>query len=215
MQHDIIKLCADSLRTFSDKKYGIKLKAAHAHELVSIFFGYKSKNSMLADTTYPLSNLQQAKFIIFDPTPCNTGFANQRLKDFQYNYLNAFHLAECFRSTIRAEKWASEKIYLSFREVAIYIAEQHLYQRLKMLGINSSSIEWNIDGDISCWDNNLNGALLTADVTYYTNNGESYRYSKYAIHLPRIAANLGYGEPKVNETRYSGGASKINFSEIK
>lgn len=210
MQH-ITKICADSMRSFTLNSYGIKLKAAHAHELVAVFFGYQSKNAMLADPLRPLTNLRQAEFIIFDPTPANTGFADQRLKDFQYKYLNAFHLADCFRATLRAEKEFSAKIYLSFREVAIHIAEQRLHQRLRMFGINPASIERDINADMY-WSNN-GDALLTADVGYFTDAGERLKDSKYTIHLPRIAANLGYGTPRVEETRYSGHARKAGFHE--
>ena len=49
MQHDIPKLCADSLRSFLSDNHGIKLKSGHAHEIVAAFFGYKSKISLLAD----------------------------------------------------------------------------------------------------------------------------------------------------------------------
>lgn len=144
----ITKLCADSLRSFTLKNYGTKLKAAHAHELIAIFLGYKSKNMMLADSVRSLNNLQQAQFIVFDPSPQNTGFTDQRLKEFGYKYLNAFQLADCFRSTLRNEELTMSKIYVSFREVAIQIAEQYLQQRLSMLGIGDSSIEWQIDGHI-------------------------------------------------------------------
>lgn len=210
MQH-ITKRCADSLRAFTNDNYGIKLKAAHAHELVAAFFGYKSKNAMLADTLHPLSNLSQAEFIIFDPTPCNTGFVDQRLKDFKYDYLNAFHLADSFYTAIRTEKRLSKKVYVSFREVALHIAEQRLHQRLKMLRINPSSIDWDIDGDMGWWENN-GDALLTAEVRYRTKTGELLRDSKYTIHLPPVAANLGYGTPKVDETRYSGQFRNPDFN---
>ena len=64
MQQNISKLCADSLRTLVKKKYGVKLKAAHAHELAAAYFGYSSKNAMLADTKYPITNLAQAEIIV-------------------------------------------------------------------------------------------------------------------------------------------------------
>ena len=205
MQH-ITKLCADSLRSFTNDTYDIKLKASHAHELVAAFLGYKSKAALLADTKHPIGNLQQAEFIVFDPS--TTDYANQRYQDFQYGHPTAYQLADCFRSTIRAEKELSEKIYLSFREVAIHIAEQYLNQRLKMWRINPSSIDWNIDGSMYCWADN-GDARLTAEVNYITDEGERLRDSTYAIYLPRVAANLGYGTPKVEEIRYSGLARKI------
>lgn len=209
----ITKLCADSLRSFTQEKYGIKLKAAHAHELVAIFFGYKSKNAMLADTICPIENLEKAEFIVFDPSPQNTGFTDQRLKEFGYKYLNAFHLADCFYSTLRKEKLTKSKINVSLRDVAIKIGDQWLHQRLGMLGIKPNSMKWDIDGDMLYWGDN-GKAVLEARVGYETITGERHRYSKYKIHLPRIAANLGYNDAQVEETTYSGDAAIYSDEEL-
>ena len=76
--HDITKICADRLRTFS-KNHGIKLKASHAHELVAAFFGYQSRAALLADTQCPMKNLTQANIII-EPS---IAFSEQRRKDLE------------------------------------------------------------------------------------------------------------------------------------
>lgn len=204
----ITKLCADSLRTFTDDTYGIKLKASHAHEIVAALFGYKSRAALLADTTLPLSQLPRAEFIIHDPTPCNTGFVDQRLKDFGYS-MNAFHLADHFRTTLGAETWIKDKLYLSFREVAIHVAEQRLNRQLKMLGVSRDAFGLDVDGNMLCWAEN-GDAILTADATYFTDNNEKLRYSSYSITIPRSSANLGYGEPsKVEEVLYAGQARRL------
>ena len=209
----VTKLCADSLRSFTLENYGIKLKAAHAHELVAMFLGYKSKNAMLADTIRPLENLKKAEFIVFDPSPQNSGYIDQKLKDFGYQCLHAFHLTDCFYSTLRNEKLIKSKIQVSLREVAIQIGEQCLNQRLNALIIGSNSMEWDIDGDMLYWTDK-GEALLEARVGYETSTGERYRYSKYKIHLRRIAANLGYGDPQIEETTYSGDAAKYSDEEL-
>src|SRR5690606_7907540 len=64
---DLPKFCADSLRTTFLDQYNFKLKATHAHELVAAFFGYKTKNSLLADSQYPISKLDQAEFVVMIP----------------------------------------------------------------------------------------------------------------------------------------------------
>lgn len=79
MQHDITKLCADSLRAVTLDKYGVKLKPTHAHELGAAFFGYPSKNTMLADTKYPISNLHLAKIVVMAPDD----LIDQRRKDLE------------------------------------------------------------------------------------------------------------------------------------
>lgn len=219
MSDDITKLCADSLRAFAENKYGVKLKSSHAHELVAGFFGYKSKAALLADSQHPLSNLRQAEFIVFDPS--TTDFVSQRLLDFGYGHRlfdfgygepKAYPLADCFRATLKAEKWFAEKNFLTFREVAIHIAEQRLHQRLKMLGINPASFEWNIDGNMMYW-RDKGVAYLEAGVSYPTNSSEPLWYSKYTIHVSRVAVNIGYGNPEVVEHLFSGEARKNAFHE--
>lgn len=208
MQQDITKLCADNLRTFTNDKFGIKLKASHAHELVAAFFGYKSRAALLADAEHSLDNLREAEFIIFDAS--TTDFANQRLKDFQYGSLNAHQLAECFYSTLLAEKWLLGKVHPSFRDLAIHIAEQRQDQKMAMWRMNPP-MKWDIKENLQ-WENN-GDAVLTADVGYLANDDERLRDSKYVIRLPRVAANLGYGTPDIHETRYSGNFRKEDFPE--
>lgn len=208
MQQDITKLCADNLRTFTNDNFGIKLKASHAHELVAVFFGYKSRAALLTDTHHPLDNLRQAEFIIFDPS--TTDFANQRLKDFQYDNLNAHQLAECFYSTLLAEKWLLERVHPSFRDLAIHIAEQRQDQKMAMWRMNPP-MKWDIKEDLQ-WDSNED-AVLTADVGYRANTGERLRDSKYVVRLKLVSANLGYKIDDIHETRYTGNFRKEGFPE--
>ncbi len=211
MQQNITKLCADSLRAFTNDKFGEKLQASHAHELVAALLGYKSRAALLADTEHPLTNLNKAEFFIFDPTPCNTGFVTQRLVDFGYGSFTAFQLADCFYATLRAEKWFADKLHLNFRELTLHIAEQRQDQKLGMFNI-TPAIQWDINEDMRWGDDG--DPVMTADVGYRTDSGERLRDSKYVIHLPRIAANLGYGTPRIEETRYTGGARKSDFPEF-
>ncbi len=208
MQQDITKLCADNLRTFTNDNFGLKLKATHAHELVAAFFGYKSRAALLADTQHPLDNLRQAEFIIFDTSTIN--FVNQRLRDFQYDNLNVHQLAECFYSTLLAEKWLLDRVYPGFRDLAIHIAEQRQEQRLGMFRMNPP-MKWDIKEDLQ-WGSN-GDALLTANVGYHADTGERLRDSKYVIHLKRVSANLGYTIDDIHETRYSGNFRKEDFPE--
>ena len=75
MKRDISKLCADSLRTLANEEYGTKLKSAHAHELVAAYFGYRSRNALLADKNHPISALAQAQFLVTVP---DEFFSNRR-----------------------------------------------------------------------------------------------------------------------------------------
>lgn len=210
MQQDITKLCANSLRSYTDKTFGEKLKASHAHELVAAFLGYKSKAALLADTELPLANLHKSDFFIFDPTPSNTEFIRQRIIDFGYGSFTAFQLADCFYATLRAEKWFAEKLHLNFRELTNHIAEDRQDQKMAMWRMQPV-MKWDIREDMRWADDGE--PYMTADVGYFTDAGQRLRDSKYTIRLKRVSANLGYKLENIEETRYSGDFRKEDFSE--
>ncbi|MES9866352.1 MAG: hypothetical protein ABW157_13515 [Candidatus Thiodiazotropha sp. LLP2] len=66
MSTDLSKLCADYLRTAYTATSSQKLKATHARELVAAFFGYKSHAALIAETAYPLDNLEEAYIFVPD-----------------------------------------------------------------------------------------------------------------------------------------------------
>jgi hypothetical protein len=66
MSIDLSKLCADFLRQNYASQSTNKLKASHARELVAAFFGYKTHAALMAEKTYPLSQLQDAFIFIPD-----------------------------------------------------------------------------------------------------------------------------------------------------
>ena len=114
MQPDISKICADSLRTFSNEKYDIKLKPAHAHELVAAFFGYPTKNSMLADTKYPITNLAQAEIIVMIPDD-DIDQRRKNLQGLSSELPDSYTLGEAvYDSLFSVEWWASP--YPPFRD---------------------------------------------------------------------------------------------------
>ena len=104
MRREISKLCADSLRTLASEKYGTKLKSAHAHELVAAYFGYRSKNALLADEYYPISALAQAEIVVTMPDE----FFNKRrmgLQELSSDLLDNSILYEAIRSVLVANEW--------------------------------------------------------------------------------------------------------------
>lgn len=208
MQHDITKLCADSLRTYLNNDHSIKLKSGHAHEIVATFFGYKSRIAMLSDKKHPPSNLDHAEFILLNPP---IPFVDQRLKSLEglSPDLPPSHiLAEGVYPVITGDKDLLDKIWPTFRDLATFLAEE----RLRRFKIDLASIKWEMDVNVEHKDD---GALLTVDVGYRTDAGEHLKDSQYSIHLPRVAANLGYGTPRVDETRYTGGSRIMGFPENK
>ena len=126
MNKDISKNCADSLRTFTKEKYNIKLKAAHAHELVAAYFGYSSKNAMLADTKYPISNLGQAEIVVMMPD----SFIDQRrnnLQDLSPELPDSYTLGEAIYTALFSDEWWKSQYppFRSFEKLAKYLVENN------------------------------------------------------------------------------------------
>ena len=192
MKHGTNKLCADSLRSYLSDKLGIKLKSGHAHEIVAAFFGYKSHIAMLADKKYPIDSLAEAEFILLDPPIHSIGQRLRSLQDLPPDLPPSQILAEIVFSVL--------------------VAKQRLHQRLSAFFKKGlPTIKWEMGVNIEHKDD---GVLLTVDVGYRTDAKERLRDSKYVIHLPRMAANLGYGTPIIDETRYSGATRKYSDEEL-
>ena len=200
MQHDIPKLCADSLRSFLSDNHGIKLKSGHAHEIVAAFFGYKSKISLLADEIYPLAKLDQAEFILLNPP---VSFVDQRIQNLEGlapDFPPSYILAEGVYSVITNDKGFLEKIQPSFNDLAIAFAKDRLQQHIGHLGLKPTP-HWIIDVTS---DTTEALALFTVSFNYSTADGKQSRYSKIDIKFPRVAGNIGYGVPEIVPTFYSG-----------
>lgn len=208
MKHDITKTCADSLRSYLNDKHSIKLKSGHAHEIVAAFFGYKSKIALLADKQYPLSNLEKAEFIFLNPP---TPFVDQRLEsleDLPPELPPSYILAEGVYPPLVAEKWILGKIQPTFRDLALILAEERLAQHMKPLGINPKTLQWITDVGINTTETDV---LLTVTFDSAMALGKLSRYCKVDIRLLRIAGNIGYGEPDIMPTFYSGQMHDADF----
>ena len=204
MQHEIFKLCADSLRTFSKEKYDIKLKAAHAHELVAAFFGYKSKNAMLADTKYPISNLGQAEIIVMIPDY----FVDQRRKNLQglsSELPDNYTLGEAVYASLFSDEWWASQYppFRSFEKLAKFLVENNdayqnvfkFYRDIPMHHI----VEVKDEED---------GVTLTVLHSHRTSSGEMIGVGETTINLPRIAGHIGYGKPQVSVEQWTGSAKR-------
>lgn len=207
-QHDITKICADSLRSFLNDKHGIKLGASHAHELVAAFLGYQSRAAMLADTKCPIANLEEAEFILLNPP---TPFVDQRLKSLEGlspDLPSSAILAEGVYAPIVAEKRFLDKIWPTFHDLAITLAEDRGHEKLRMLGINPKDMNWITDVGMETTEA---AVMMTVTFDYSTNKGERFRQSKVEIKLPRIAGNIGYGKSEDVPAFYSGQARDPDF----
>jgi hypothetical protein len=204
MQHEIFKLCADSLRTFSKEKYDSKLKAAHAHELVAAFVGYKSKNAMLADTKYPISNLGRAEIIVMTPDD----FIDQRrkfLRGLSSELPDNYTLGEAVYASLFSDEWWASPYppFKSFEKLAKLLIENNdAYHNVFMFyrDVPMHHVVEVMDEE--------DGVTLTVLHSHRTPTGEMLGVGKTTIKLQRVAGRVGYSKPQVSVEQWTGGAQR-------
>jgi len=118
----ITKLCADSLRLFTQNKFGIELISSHSHELVAAYFGYSSRAALLAETKAPINNLRQAEFIVLTPTDKITERRNH-LNDLPRNLPE--NLAEGIYLPLYNEQLILRSIWPTLEELGKALADEH------------------------------------------------------------------------------------------
>ncbi len=203
MQQDIIKLCADSLRSFTLDKYGIKLKAAHAHELTAAYFGYPSKNAMLVDTLYPMSDLNQAKIIVMAPD----AFIDERRKQLEGlspELPDSYTLGEgVYAPLFSKAQWASAfPPFRSFMSLVKFMAEERgLIESGNLYGVPRHHI-LDVKDINEC-------ALLTVKHAYKAENGNMHVDAVTKVELPRIAGRIGYGLAHISDERGTGSVREV------
>lgn len=203
MQHDITKLCADSLRATTLEKYGVKLKPTHAHELGAAFFGYPSKNAMLADTKYPISNLHQAKIVVMAPDE----FIDQRRTDLEGlspELPDSYSLGEGVYAALFANvQWGSAfPPFRSFLSLVKFMAEDR--------GLIESGNLYNIPRHhILDVKNPEDSVLLTIKHAHKADDGNMHVDAVTTVELPRVAGRIGFGLARISEERRTGGAWEV------
>lgn len=206
MQSNLFKLCADSLRTFSKEKYDVKLKAAHAHELVAAYFGYKSKNAMLADTKHPISKLGQAEIIVMTPDD----FIDQRrqnLQELSSDLPDSYTIGEAVYAPLFSDEWWTSPYppFRSFKTLAKYLVEnndayQHTFRAYRDIPMHH----------IVEVKDEESGVILTVTHAHRTSTGEMQGVGEITINLPRVAGRIGYGKPQISVPEiWTAGAKKI------
>lgn len=198
--HDIVKLCADSLRAFLIDKHGIKLKSGHAHEIVAAFFGYKSAISLRQDTQYPVTHLDRAEYILFDTPGVSVEERLKSLDGLPADLPPSYILAEGVYSVLVAQEGVVEKLWPDFYDLSLSLAEEALQQRIGHLRMNPAP-KWIIDVQKEFKPTEV---LMSVAFDYPTNEGKPFRQAKIDLTLPRIAGNIGYGKAEIVPTMYSG-----------
>jgi len=204
MQRDISKLCADTLRTLAIEKYDTKLKAAHAHELVAAYFGYRSKNALLADKEHPISALAQAELVVLMPDE----FLNKRrmnLEGLSSDLPDNSVLCEAILSALVTNRLLMgpfppvgdfEKLAISLlRRSPQYDAAFPFHSEVPLdhfVAVRSAD----------------NLVRLTVTHAYAPQSEESLAEGRTTISLPRVAGRIGFGRPELMPERWSGGMRK-------
>ena len=189
MNPDLPKICADSLRDDVREKYGVKLKASHAHELVAAYFGYKSRNAMLADSVYPVSKLPQAEFVVMTPD----SFIDERRRNLEgipEGLPDSYVLGEAVYTALFANNlWDSATPpYRSFRSLAaVFHDKNEAFRSLFKLSPKGSMHHVVAQSILK------DEVILTVFHTHGMPTDESMVEGKTVIRLQRSAGKVGYG----------------------
>ena len=203
MKQSISKSCADSLRTLAEN-HGTKLKASHAHELVAAYFGYRSKNALLADSKHPIAALAQAELVVTMPDE----FFNRRrssLDGLPSDLPENAVLFETIHRALVANEWLQrpfppfsdfDKLVKSLlARSSQYDAAFHFHRQFPHEHFVISE-----DGE--------DRVLLTVVHAYDPQSDQDLAQGYTTITLPRVAGRIGYGEPELMPTLMTGGARR-------
>lgn len=196
-QHDITKICADSLRAFTNDNYGIKLKPAHAHELVAAYLGYKSRAALLSDTSAPISNLRQAQYVVLAPTaPINQ--RRNELQELSSELPDTYILSEGVYSSLISEKWLLKKPWPTYDMLAAALTDEYMRQQ------GMKYIHYKLVGEGVKKTDSYDGVVLTVSRFYQIPEfDEPLTHNVYitaVIKLHRVAAHIGYGITDISST---------------
>lgn len=123
-------------------------------------------------------------------------------------------LAETIYKTIIMNEQLSEKVWTDFKEMAIAYAEDRVFHNEKMErmmgidGFDQRELDWLIQVDINTMETDVR---MTVTYDYPAKAKKPMRHASVAVALPRIAGNIGYGEPKVLPTFYNSHFSDPDF----
>jgi len=186
---EITKLCADSLRAFTQNNYGIQLKSSHAHEIVAAYFGYSSRAALLADTICPISNLKQAEIVFLSPTALITE-RRAHLEGFPVELPG--DLAEGVYLPLYDQKLILHNVWAHINVLAGFLANERVKnrqlfhdQRIQSEGIR---VERHNEGvRILVLRQYVSPSLLFADLPGRKDIGDVF-------YLKRVAGHIGYAK---------------------
>ncbi|MFG1501099.1 hypothetical protein ABMA70_12915 [Halobacteriovorax sp. XZX-3] len=205
LQQEISKKCADSLRKFTQENYKIKLKASHAHELVATYFGYRSKNALLADQLYSISRIAEAVVFIM----IQDSVIDKRRKDFidlSEDLPDSYSLGEAVYAPLFSDESLYKSEYPPFRSYlsfAKYYIDNSQRWRENFQQFGSFSFDHIFDVV-----EEKDFVLLAITHTSKASENEYIGIGKTTLKLPRAMGKVGFLEPEVNFESWSGQARK-------
>lgn len=204
MEH-ITKFCADSLRTYIKDNYDIKLKAAHAHELVAAYFGYKSRAALLVDKVAPITDLQKAEIIVM----VSDSFVDQRRKQLEglpSELPSSYKLGESVYTPLFSNNWHASLYppFRSFEKLAKFVIDSDSTLQQAFRFYENAPVHHILD--VKSVESSI---LLTILHSYQISAGELLTYSQTTIKLPRVAGHIGYGKAHVSFETLTGDARKV------
>lgn len=205
MYTNIAKLCADSLRKIVKDTYDTKLKASHAHELTAAYFGYKSKNAMLADTQYPIENLNEANVFVMIPEEQIDRRRNQ-LSELPSALPDSYTLGKAIYTPLFSDEFWTSPLppFRSFKTCVKYLLEDHDgYQHIFRYYLEIP-LQHIVDVDES-----EDSVKLTVNHLHEVSKDEVYKVGQSTITLSRIAGRIGFSSPQIHPEIWTGGARKL------
>jgi len=202
----LTKLCADHLRSYSSS-HGVKLKSAHAHELVASFFGYKSKAAMQSDVLSPIDNLNQAQILVLVPSL----FIEERrkcLENLPIDLSDTYKLGEEMFTCLATENLFSGRVFASWSHLAKELTKEFLQDNSELKFpqnfeprtnphqvFNKPVYEFN--PTIESINNSIK---LTSSNRYYGSSDVHFQPIDVTLsmELKRIAGYVGYTTPEIS-----------------
>lgn len=204
MQQDIPKMCADFLRAFTIEKHNIKLLAAHAHELFAAYAGYPSKNAMLADKKFSISNLPKAQIVVMAPD-ADIDRRRRDLQGLSPDLPGSYALGEPIYTSLFANNaWESQyPPFRSFEKAARYLVERnYTFQEVFKF---YRDIPFHHFVSTTRGQDEVELRVIHATET---SAGDLLGNGETTIVLPRVAGHIGFGEPQIFVEQWIGGARR-------
>lgn len=202
MRRNIPKLCADSLRSLTDNKYGIKLRAAHAHELVAAYMGYRSKNALLADKKYPIGNLPKAELVVMVPDEA-IDQRRKALEGLSAELPDSYALGESVYGPLFSDElWGGPyPPFRTFEKLAKVLVESNESFQATFSYRDETPMHHFVGVK-----QEEDGVVLDVVHSYEKTTDEMLRDGQTSITLPRIAGRIGFGNPKMSVRQFTSDA---------